>query len=535
MGETIFTFHCNSLPESGATLCELDTTIRKFGVGSLKILQGGYLDLSLPYGFQPLQNLWSMDLWFYPTEVGSSDGWLLNADHSGLSDVPGGWYVRLKASRIVLGVRGNSEPSGAEVTYQVWNHIRVTHAGAGHLYLHLNGNFVNSMYFSKSMSGVRIGKPLITDDSELNRWYTGNVDEFALTLLTAQETESYTGDTAPVPDTEYPDPANPGGTGVVIDGLFLSTSKPTANQKGLLINNKFFIPFAESSEGGTSAEYYKCASVDTEAKTWSGYKAVFDSTAGTWSFESGVTSGLTYTSITPVVGGIYSADALVNVSFLYDKMRNICTAYYKLDGNCRDSVNMYDGIPNNITFVDGKIGRCAHTNGYSQYISLPNEVSVKGMTQVSYSGWCFIESTLSDEFYIITEIANSDGYTRATFGVSAALLPFAGVRTVATGDTGSFQRVTGTSPISKSTWYFLCGVFDLANGNITLYVNGVSVGSLNVTASSFVNANPYRIRIFEFEYSGSSSVRVDEVGIWSKALSADEVSELYNNGAGKSL
>ena len=55
----------------------------------------------------------------------------------------------------------------------------------------------------------------------------------------------------------------------------------------------------------------------TIPKTWSGYKAVFDSTAGTWSFESGVTAGLTYTSVTPVVGGIYSADALVTVSLLY--------------------------------------------------------------------------------------------------------------------------------------------------------------------------------------------------------------------------
>lgn len=55
----------------------------------------------------------------------------------------------------------------------------------------------------------------------------------------------------------------------------------------------------------------------TGAKTWSGYKAVFDSTAGTWSFESDVTAGLTYTSVTPVVGRIYSADALVIVSLLY--------------------------------------------------------------------------------------------------------------------------------------------------------------------------------------------------------------------------
>ena len=53
------------------------------------------------------------------------------------------------------------------------------------------------------------------------------------------------------------------------------------------------------------------------AKTWSGYKAVFDSSTGTWSFESDVTAGLAYTSVTPIVGGIYSADALVIVSLLY--------------------------------------------------------------------------------------------------------------------------------------------------------------------------------------------------------------------------
>ena len=315
----------------------------------------------------------------------------------------------------------------------------------------------------------------------------------------------------------------------VVDGLGNTTATETADDPWDITN------WHNADGGDVSCTFSDISSASTGSKTWSGYKAVFDSGAGTWSFESGVTSGLTYTSVTPIVGGIYSADALVNVAFLYDEMRNICTAYYKLDGNYRDSVNMYDGIPNNTTFVDGKIGRSARTNGYSQYISIPKEVSVKGRTQVSYSGWCFIESTPNKDFYIITEIVNSNGYTRAAFGVNTSLLPFVVARTVATGDTGSVQKVTGTSPMSTGTWYFLCGVVDLANGNIILYVNGVAVGSLNVTASSFVNATPHRIRICEFDESGSGNIRVDEVGIWSKALSADEVSELYNNGAGKSL
>lgn len=55
----------------------------------------------------------------------------------------------------------------------------------------------------------------------------------------------------------------------------------------------------------------------TGANTWSGYKAVFDSTAGTWSFESDVTAGLAYTSVTPVVGVIYTIDALVTVASVY--------------------------------------------------------------------------------------------------------------------------------------------------------------------------------------------------------------------------
>lgn len=128
---------------------------------------------------------------------------------------------------------------------------------------------------------------------------------------------------------EFADEGTSGGTGVVINGLFLSTSKPTANQKGLLVNNKFFIPFAESSgSGGTSAEYYKCASVDTEAKTWSGYKAVFDSTAGMWSFESDVTEGLAYTSVTPIVGGIYSADALIKISSMWNGVPSENLVFY---------------------------------------------------------------------------------------------------------------------------------------------------------------------------------------------------------------
>ena len=68
------------------------------------------------------------------------------------------------------------------------------------------------------------------------------------------------------------------------------------------------------STGGTSAEYYKCASVDTSAKTWSGYKAVLGENG--YSFEDAVTTGLDIKGFTPVVDSIYSADTMVKIGQL---------------------------------------------------------------------------------------------------------------------------------------------------------------------------------------------------------------------------
>ncbi len=107
---------------------------------------------------------------------------------------------------------------------------------------------------------------------------------------------------------------------VALDGARDALVTAINAKGGSLADNATLYQCAEtvgSLSGGTSAEYYKCASVDTEAKTWSGYKAVFDSGTGTWSFESDVTEGLAYTSVTPTVGSIYSADALVTVASVY--------------------------------------------------------------------------------------------------------------------------------------------------------------------------------------------------------------------------
>lgn len=78
--------------------------------------------------------------------------------------------------------------------------------------------------------------------------------------------------------------------------------------------------------GSGSTEYYRCASVDTETHTWTGYKATLSDDA--YKFESTVTEGLSYSGVIPVVGKIYSADAHVCVESLYDGITQEGLVFY---------------------------------------------------------------------------------------------------------------------------------------------------------------------------------------------------------------
>ncbi len=327
------TMSCNSLPltaiETAAVNCELDTSVKKFGRGSIKVLQGGYIVYTLPENFDIYSNMWSADFWVYFSDTTAQYS-LLNNDNG----QNGCFGVQFLSGNFAAYVRGYSGQSitGPEAQQDVWQHVRVTHQGSGTLKYYLNGTFFGTNRFTQNSNVLQTSIA-----GGATYWGAGNIDEFALTILDSSNVAEYSGDTAPVPTEGYPDEVR--SPGVVIDGLFLSTSKPKDGDKGLLINNKFFIPFAESSGSGgdTSAEYYKCASVDTEAKTWSGYKAVQQENGG-YTFEETVTTGLAYTSVTPVVGSIYSADALVKVEYLYT------------------SAHFFDGF----TFED----QLASTNGY---------------------------------------------------------------------------------------------------------------------------------------------------------------------------
>ena len=120
---------------------------------------------------------------------------------------------------------------------------------------------------------------------------------------------------------------------------------------------------------------------------WSGYKAVFDSGTGTWSFESDATEGLTYTGLTPVVNKIYTADTTIQLAYI--KLAGILNdetvkflLYPKSNGTLEDISAGGNGVTvTNTGSVAVEDNRIVFGEGKALTIpanTLPNDIFVSG-------------------------------------------------------------------------------------------------------------------------------------------------------------
>lgn len=82
---------------------------------------------------------------------------------------------------------------------------------------------------------------------------------------------------------------------------------------------------------------------------------------------------------------------------------------------------------------------------------------------------------------------------------------------------------------SDATWYNLVITYD--GTTIVTYVNGTNYVN-NTPAGAFVTADSLEVGGFSWTTSGDLAGDVDEIGIWNRTLTTDEVEGLYNDGNG---
>lgn len=154
-----------------------------------------------------------------------------------------------------------------------------------------------------------------------------------------------------------------------------------------------------------------------------------------------------------------------------------------------------------------------------------------------YSVCCWVKCSSPPYGGLVCRGATSDsGSGRAgwNIGVNSSGFFFSFHDGVGAG--GRKQVYWGSGTPTANQWYFVAVTFD-RDGNATLYVDGVaknstSISSLNgnctTTAKLAIGSYSYNTGIFGVYFTGT----VDLVTLYSRLLSASEVSDHYNGGAG---
>ena len=204
-------------------------------------------------------------------------------------------------------------------------------------------------------------------------------------------------------------------------------------------------------------------------------------------------------------------------------------SYWKFDSdNSNDSVSTNNGTDTSITYSagNGKINNGAGFASASSSKIVMGNVAALRPSAVTYNLWvnatslpnaynCMIGKNGAGDTYFCTFYVKSNGKLAAYI--------------VAT--TTVFIDGTNTTTLSTGTWYMLTLTYDSTSGG-KVYVNGVSDGTFSANGAINTNGDEFFLGYQQTYSNRYWNGAIDEVGVWSRALSSTEITELYNSGSG---
>ncbi len=198
-------------------------------------------------------------------------------------------------------------------------------------------------------------------------------------------------------------------------------------------------------------------------------------------------------------------------------------AYWKTDeasGNAADSVGSNTLSNTSCSYAAGKINNGVTTTG-GRMTSGTSPVSGSGDWSVS----CWYKSSASGSFQFLWDMGQSGGGAKTSIGLWSR-----NINRLALTDPAAGDLFIGTNSTTiDGNWHH---VVVTKSGNVfTSYVDNVVDGTATVSGWS-LGSNLFKLGIAVDNSSYNWQGMLDEVGVWSRALTTGEISELYNNGAG---
>jgi DNA-binding beta-propeller fold protein YncE len=210
-------------------------------------------------------------------------------------------------------------------------------------------------------------------------------------------------------------------------------------------------------------------------------------------------------------------------------------SYYNLDeasGAVLDSTGFRNGTIAGGTLQNqtGKIGTAYTFDGTGDYIDLGNN-TITGNRDFTLSAWVKLNTNTTQGAVAIGKSTADIGAYIGFIGGSGAY-DYANTNTANNSYAGGFYGydvATGINDIR--IWKHLVMTYNSTDRVIKIFVDGNENISIN---RATLNLDSTATRIGRMQDSSSYDLngQIDEVGIWTRTLTPDEVSTLYNNGNG---
>tara|TARA_R110000824_G_C15102744_1_gene666437 strand:- start:342 stop:1124 length:783 start_codon:yes stop_codon:yes gene_type:complete len=213
-------------------------------------------------------------------------------------------------------------------------------------------------------------------------------------------------------------------------------------------------------------------------------------------------------------------------------------SYTKFNDNFLDTKGSNNGTLTGGSggFVTGKIGKAYNFTG-SSYVSLANESNFDFERDDPFSISLWVRPSSTSATTILakgTTHFTSTGIYLSNVNIGGGQVRF---RFQINAGGSNYEVWTSANSLANTTYYLTCTYDGNSNKDgLKIYRNGSldTTGASNPITASLLNNEQFAIGATSTggtDFSGW----VDELSVWSKSLTADNVSWLYNSGSGNEL
>ena len=221
------------------------------------------------------------------------------------------------------------------------------------------------------------------------------------------------------------------------------------------------------------------------------------------------------------------------------------THWWGGDNNTLDIVGTSDGtLQNGATFADGLVNEAFSFDGADDYVEISDSTGLTPGTTFTVDGWFFLDPNAPENngdiaplvdksssgspeggWYLIFDDRSADGFSKSIRFV------------VMSGVIGNYSEAYANNLVPSAGWYHVAAAYDQdATPQSKLYINGMLAAQSSTSFSYLHNTIPVRIgAMHDQEYYPHGGVwrmkgLADEVQLFDRALSADEVAAIYDAG-----